>query len=34
LWALRPLPDLSARTADTLDGMTALIGKTLLVPVA
>jgi hypothetical protein len=34
LWALRPLPDLSARMADTLDGMTAVIGKTLLVPVA
>jgi hypothetical protein len=33
LWALRPLPDLSARMADTLDGMTAVIGKTLLVPV-
>jgi hypothetical protein len=33
-WALRPFPPLSARTADTLDGTTALIGKTLLVPVA
>jgi Family of unknown function (DUF5995) len=32
-WALRALPELSARTADTLDGMTAVIGKTLLVPV-
>jgi len=34
LWALRKLPKLSARTVDTLDGMTAVIGKTLLVPVA
>ena len=34
LWALRPFPDLSARMADTLDGMTAVIGKTLLIPVA
>jgi hypothetical protein len=34
LWALRALPRLSARTVDTLDGMTAVIGKTLLVPVA
>jgi hypothetical protein len=33
-WALREFPELSARTADTLDGMTAVIGKTLLVPVA
>ena len=33
-WALRALPELSARTLGTLDGMTALIGKTLLVPVA
>ena len=34
LWALRGLPRLSARSVDTLDGMTAVIGKTLLVPVA
>jgi hypothetical protein len=34
LWALRPLPELATRMADTLDGMTAVIGKTLLVPVA
>ena len=34
LWALRAFPKLYARTADTLDGMTAVIGKTLLVPVA
>jgi hypothetical protein len=34
LWALRPFPELSARMADTLDGMTAVIGKALLVPVA
>jgi hypothetical protein len=34
LWALRGLPDLYGRTLDTLDGMTAVIGKTLLVPVA
>jgi Family of unknown function (DUF5995) len=33
LWALRAFPSLSARTVDTLDGMTAVIGKTLLVPV-
>jgi hypothetical protein len=33
LWAFRDLPLLSARTLDTLDGMTAAIGKTLLVPV-
>ena len=33
LWALRAFPRLSARTVDTLDGMTAVIGKTLLVPV-
>jgi len=32
-WALRAIPGLSARMADTLDGMTAVIGKTLLVPV-
>ena len=34
LWAVRGLPRLSARSVDTLDGMTAVIGKTLLVPVA
>jgi hypothetical protein len=34
LWALRAFPRLSARTVDTLDGMTAVIGKALLVPVA
>ena len=34
LWALRAFPELSGRTLDTLDGMTAVIGKTLLVPVA
>jgi hypothetical protein len=33
LWALRAFPSLAARTVDTLDGMTAVIGKTLLVPV-
>jgi hypothetical protein len=33
LWAFRDLPLLSARTLDMLDGMTAVIGKTLLVPV-
>ena len=33
-WALRMDPDLTARTKDALDGMTAVIGKTLLVPVA
>ncbi|MCX6629827.1 MAG: DUF5995 family protein [Candidatus Solibacter sp.] len=33
LWTVRALPRLSARMADTLDGMTAVIGKTLLVPV-
>ena len=33
LWSLRPFPSLYARTADTLDGMTAVIGKTLLIPV-
>jgi hypothetical protein len=32
-WALRGFPELTARTEDTLDGMTAVIGKTLLVPV-
>jgi hypothetical protein len=34
LWALRADPKLSARMQDTLDGMTAVIGKGLLVPVA
>jgi hypothetical protein len=34
LWVVRGLPRLSARSVDTLDGMTAVIGKTLLVPVA
>ena len=33
LWALRGLPPFSARTLHALDGMTAVIGKTLLVPV-
>ena len=33
LWALRPFPRLSARMETTLDGMSAVIGKTLLVPV-
>ena len=33
LWAFRDLPALSARTLNMLDGMTAVIGKTLLVPV-
>jgi len=33
-WAVRGFPELMARTEDTLDGMTAVIGKTLLVPVA
>jgi hypothetical protein len=33
-WALRAVPALSARTEDALDGITAVIGKTLLVPVA
>ncbi len=32
LWALRGFPRLSTRMTDTLDGMTAVIGKTLLVP--
>jgi hypothetical protein len=32
-WAIRGFPELTARTEDTLDGMTAVIGKTLLVPV-
>lgn len=34
LWALRDIPGLSARTLDTLDGITTVIAKTLLVPVA
>ncbi len=33
MWVLRNLPRLSARTESTLDGMAAVIGKTLLVPV-
>jgi hypothetical protein len=33
LWMLHERPELSARTLSTLDGMTALIGKTLLAPV-
>ena len=33
LWAVRAAPGLSARTLSTLDGMTAVIGKALLVPV-
>ena len=33
MWALGAFPRLSARMLDTLDGMTAVIGKTLLVPV-
>lgn len=33
LWELRGLPELTARSVATLDGMTALVGKTLLVPV-
>jgi len=32
-WALRGLSELTARTEDSLDGMTAVIGKGLLVPV-
>ncbi len=34
LWAIRCFPALSARAADTLDGLTALAGRTLLVPAA
>jgi hypothetical protein len=33
LWAVQGLPALSGRTQNMLDGMTAVIGKTLLVPV-
>ena len=33
LWVLRNFPRLSARMETTLDGMAAVIGKTLLVPV-
>jgi len=33
LWALRSFPILRDRTLSTLDGMTALAGKALLVPV-
>ena len=33
-WSLRGLPAISARTLNMLDGMTTVIGKTLLVPVA
>jgi len=33
MWAVRVLPRLSARMESTLDGTTAVIGKTLLVPV-
>lgn len=32
-WSLRGFPRLASRTGDTLDGMTAVVGKTLLVPV-
>jgi hypothetical protein len=32
-WAVRGFPELTARTEDSLDGMTAVIGKTLLIPV-
>jgi hypothetical protein len=32
-WAVRGFPELTARTEDSLDGMTAVIGKGLLVPV-
>jgi hypothetical protein len=34
LWALRDSASLAARTLGMLDGMTAVIGKTLLAPVA
>ncbi|MFN7993569.1 MAG: DUF5995 family protein [Bryobacteraceae bacterium] len=34
LWQLRMAPQLSAAFADTLDGLTSVAGKTLLVPVA
>jgi hypothetical protein len=33
LWAIRSFPPLQARTLDTLDGLAALAGKTILVPV-
>jgi hypothetical protein len=33
LWAVRSFPPLQARALETLDGLTALAGKTLLVPV-
>jgi hypothetical protein len=33
LWALRSFPPLQTRALNTLDGLTALAGKTLLVPV-
>jgi Family of unknown function (DUF5995) len=33
LWALHAFPRLAERMTDTLDGMTAVIGKTLLIPV-
>ena len=34
LWALKDLPSLASRTVDAIDGMTAVIGKALLVEVA
>lgn len=33
LWHLRPLPELEANFLDTLDGLTTVAGKALLVPV-
>jgi hypothetical protein len=33
LWHIRSLPPLSSAFMDTLDGLTAVVGKTLLVPV-
>ena len=33
LWAVHAFPGLTARMTDTLDGMTTVIGKTLLIPV-
>jgi hypothetical protein len=33
LWGLRGVPGLAVRTLGTIDGMTAVIGKALLVPV-
>ena len=33
LWAVRSFPPLQARAMNTLDGLTALAGKTMLVPV-